>query len=64
MTTTTTTLRETAAQCRREVHIGAAILPRPLFVADFDDYEEEDDGDDDAAVAAVDEPQHVAKALR
>lgn len=57
MTTTTTTLRETAAQCRREVHIGAAILPRPLFVADFDDYEEEDDGDDDAAVAAVRPPR-------
>ncbi|KAL3777160.1 hypothetical protein ACHAW5_000147 [Stephanodiscus triporus] len=33
----TTTLRETAARCRREVYIGAAVLPRPLFVMDFDD---------------------------
>jgi len=39
------------------VYIGAAILPRPLFVADFDDYEEEGDDkghdDDDAAAAAA-----------
>lgn len=31
------TLRETAARCSRKVHIGAAVLPKPLFVPDHDD---------------------------
>lgn len=31
------TLRETAARCCRKVHIGAAVLPKPLFVPDHDD---------------------------
>jgi len=32
-----TTLRETAALCCKQVYIGAAVLPKPLFVPDFDD---------------------------
>mmetsp|Transcript_4247 Transcript_4247/g.7568 ORF Transcript_4247/g.7568 Transcript_4247/m.7568 type:complete len:489 (-) Transcript_4247:134-1600(-) len=39
-----TTLRETAAQCCKKVYIGAAVLPKPLFVPDYDD--EIIDGDD------------------
>jgi endo-1,4-beta-xylanase len=45
---TSTTLRETASNCCKQVYIGAAILPRPLFVPDFDDDGEVDgagDGD-------------------
>ena len=54
----TTTLRETATRCRREIYIGAAVLPRPLFVPDFDDDDGGrgcDDGrsDDAAAVPAA-----------
>ncbi|KAL3823503.1 hypothetical protein ACHAXA_010825 [Cyclostephanos tholiformis] len=41
----TTTLRETAASCRREVYIGAAVLPRPLFVLDYDDVDVDHDHD-------------------
>ena len=33
------TLRETAAQCCKQVYIGAAVLPKQLFVPDFDDDE-------------------------
>ena len=39
------TLRETAAQCCKQVYIGAAVLPKQLFVPDFDDDEEIVDGD-------------------
>lgn len=41
--TTSNTLRETAVQCCKQVYIGAAILPRPLFVPDFDDVGGADD---------------------
>ena len=37
------TLRETASQCCKQVYIGTAVLPKPLFVLDHDD---EVDGDD------------------
>jgi len=37
-----TTLRETAARCCKQVYIGAAVLPKPLFVPDFDDDENAD----------------------
>jgi endo-1,4-beta-xylanase len=39
--TTTTTLRETAARCHGKVYIGAAVLPRPLFVLDYDDVDDD-----------------------
>ena len=40
------TLRETAAQCCKQVYIGAAVLPKQLFVPDFDDEIEEGGGGD------------------
>jgi endo-1,4-beta-xylanase len=53
---TPTTLRETAAQCCKQVYIGAAILPRPLFIPDFDDdggIDEDVDGADADSDAIV-----------
>lgn len=54
---TSTTLRETASNCCKQVYIGAAILPRPLFVPDFDDDGEANNNDDvvvgDVNVVAV-----------
>ncbi|KAL7535201.1 hypothetical protein ACHAXR_006335 [Thalassiosira sp. AJA248-18] len=38
------TLRETAAQCCKQVFIGTAILPKPLFIPDYDDDAIGDDG--------------------
>ncbi|KAL7463492.1 hypothetical protein ACHAXS_003855 [Conticribra weissflogii] len=35
--TPTTTLKETAAKCCKKVYIGAAVLPKPLFIYDHDD---------------------------
>jgi endo-1,4-beta-xylanase len=51
---TATTLREIASRCRQKVYIGAAILPRPLFVLDYDDDDVDcdiDDGDCDSRAA-------------
>lgn len=45
----TSTLRGTAAQCCKQVYIGAAVLPKPLFVPDHDDEEILVDGDDGAS---------------
>jgi hypothetical protein len=39
------TLRETAEKCCKKVYIGAAVLPKPLFVLDYDDeHDDENDG--------------------
>ena len=44
MSTMPSTLRETADKCCKKVYIGSAVLPRPLFIADFDDEVDQDDG--------------------
>ena len=43
------TLRETAAACCKKVYIGTAVLPKPLFVPDFDDEVDVDSSEGDAS---------------
>ena len=38
-------LRQIADRCCKRVHIGAAVLPKPLFVPDWDDDDDDDDDD-------------------
>ena len=39
------TLRETAEKCCKKVYIGAAVLPKPLFVLEYDDeYDDPNEG--------------------
>eukprot|EP00804_Cyclotella_cryptica_P007198 CCRYP_009728-RB/>CCRYP_009728-RB protein AED:0.30 eAED:0.30 QI:190/1/1/1/0.5/0.33/3/3035/476 len=38
------TLREIAKKCCKKVYIGAAVLPKPLFVLDYDDEPDDESG--------------------
>jgi hypothetical protein len=44
------TLREIADRACKKVYIGAAVLPKPLFVFDYDD---DDDGEVNGDVVSV-----------